>query len=369
MRIVISGYYGSNNAGDEAMLAAMIEIFVKLSAQVNITVISANPSETIERHEVDAVKNTDLCGIVRAIRRADLLISGGGSLLQNVTSERSLYYYMGVIILARLMGKPVMLYAQGIGPVFGSTARFLLKIVGNGTNLITVRDHGSLDELSEIGISRPPIFATADPVLAIEPVTKDLGRKILSAVMPLDSSKPLLGVAVRQWDGYSHYKEVFAEALRRVADALSATVVFIPMQFPQDIAAAETMAKDLSAVVLREKYSTRELMSLIGSMDLMVSIRLHALIFAAVMNVPMVGVSYDPKVDRFLESIGQRVAGHLESIGVESLTKECLSVWSNRVDLVRKTAEYMTELRHLSVRNAELAIKLAKVQEDSSYGK
>ena len=121
--VVISGYYGSRNAGDEAMLAAMVEVLSDLDPKVNITVISANPQDTRQRHGVKAVGWLDLAGILGALRHGDILLSGGGSLLQNVTSRRSLYYYLLIIWLAQLLGTPVMLYAQGIGPINGRVAR------------------------------------------------------------------------------------------------------------------------------------------------------------------------------------------------------------------------------------------------------
>ena len=142
-RIVVSGYYGAKNAGDEAMLAAMLEVLGDLDPELHITVISANPADTERRHGVHAVGSLDARGIFRAMRHADLLISGGGSLLQNVTSRRSLYYYMAVILLAFLLGKRTMLYAQGIGPVTGKFACRCMRWLGNRVSLITVRDEGT----------------------------------------------------------------------------------------------------------------------------------------------------------------------------------------------------------------------------------
>ena len=126
-RIVVSGYYGSKNAGDEAMLAAMLEVLGDLDPKLHITVISADPEDTRKRHGVDAVSWLGLPAIIRELRQADLLISGGGSLLQNVTSRRSLYYYMGIIFLAFMAGLKVMLYAQGIGPIRGHLPRRLMR--------------------------------------------------------------------------------------------------------------------------------------------------------------------------------------------------------------------------------------------------
>lgn len=115
-RLVISGYYGFGNAGDEAMLAAILEAILEVVPEADITVISGNPRHTAEKHGVKAVGRFDVTGIFNAIKRCDLLISGGGSLLQDVTSNRSLYYYLSIISLANMLGKKVMLYAQGMGP-------------------------------------------------------------------------------------------------------------------------------------------------------------------------------------------------------------------------------------------------------------
>ena len=126
-RIVISGYYGSKNAGDEAMLAAMLEVLKDRSQKLHITVISSNPKDTEERHGVQAISWLSGKKIFSAIWKADLLISGGGSLLQNVTSRRSLYYYLVIISLALLLRKRVMLYAQGIGPILGRCANMVMS--------------------------------------------------------------------------------------------------------------------------------------------------------------------------------------------------------------------------------------------------
>ena len=148
--VVISGYYGSKNAGDEAMLAAMVEVLSDLNPKVHITVISADPEDTKKRHGVEAIGWLDFCGIIGALRQADVLLSGGGSLLQNITSRRSLYYYLVIIWLAQLCSTPVMLYAQGIGPISGRIARWVMRHNGNRVKMITVRDRGSLQELAEL---------------------------------------------------------------------------------------------------------------------------------------------------------------------------------------------------------------------------
>ncbi len=355
--IVVSGYYGSKNGGDEAMLAAMIEILSELDPQLNITVISANPEDTRKRHGVEAVSWLDLPEIFCALKRADLLISGGGSLLQNVTSGRSLYYYMGIICLAHMLGTRVMLYAQGIGPIYGTIARRVMSWLGNHVDVITVRDHGSLEELESLRIHSPHIECTADPVLAINPVSHEAGRRILFKYHA-DDALPLVGISVREWKGWNHYKEVLAGVADAIVKELGARVVFLPMQYPEDVRVAEAIAEMAGeeCTVLEDEYTTSELLSLVGCMDLMVSIRLHALIFAGVMGVPMIGVSYDPKVERFMDSIGDRIAGGLEDITVEGLMEEVRRKWDGKEAFRQQNAALLSELRRLAARNAELAM-------------
>ena len=361
MRIVISGYYGSKNAGDEAMLAAMIEVFKQLDKDIQITVISSRPADTINRHKVAAVDFMNLFGITAAIKRADILISGGGSLLQNVTSGRSLYYYIGVISCALILRTPVMLYAQGIGPIYGSFARRVMKFVGNMVSGITVRDRGSLEELRSLGINRPPIMATADPVLAINPAEQDAGKKILAA-HGVTGERAVIGIAVREWRGWQHYKEVFAVTAAKISAELNADAVFLPMQYPEDVEVAKGIAANVNApvTVLPDEYNTAELLSLVGAMDLMVGIRLHALIFAGVMGVPMVGVSYDPKIDRFLASIGEKPAGDLASVTTEELFAEICHKWRRKEHYRAKNAKLLQSLRSLAIKNAEMALQIAK---------
>ena len=357
-RIVVSGYYGSKNAGDEAMLAAMLEVLSDLDPQVNITVISADPKDTAERHLVRAIPWLAFGEIAKALREADLLVSGGGSLLQNVTSGRSLYYYLSVIWLAELLGTPVMLYAQGIGPVCGGLARTLMRHVGQKVSLITVRDHGSFEEIKSLGITRPLVRVTADPVLAIHPVDRGMGRDILRKAKA-DGAKPLVGISVREWRGWEHYKRVIAEAADSIAEELDARIVFFPMQVPEDVRTAENIAGRMraKATVLEGEFTTGELLALVGNFDILLAVRLHALIFAGVMGVPMVGISYDPKIDRFLDSIGEVPAGDLESVTVDAIMERVGEKWKGRESFRKKNAELLSGLRSLAAQNAEMAIE------------
>ncbi len=361
-KIVISGYYGFANAGDEAMLAAIIEALTEIEPNISITVISGNPEDTRRRHGVAAVYRLNYPEIVRVLACSQLLISGGGSLLQDVTSDRSLYYYLSIMMLAKKLGTPVMLYAQGIGPVRGALAKGAMRYIGNMVDLITVRDEGSREELKRLKVDTPKVYVTADPVLAMRPVDKQIGRTILRK-NGLEGATPLVGISVREWKDWSHYKIALAQAVDQIVDEFGAKIVFIPMQWPEDLEVARKIAGRTKkpVTVLEEEYSTAELLSLTGNLQLLIGIRLHALIFAAVMHVPMVGISYDPKIDRFLETLGERHVGTLKNVTTDSLLVKVRELWSATGKPDRRREDHINALHEKAFRNAELALELISI--------
>lgn len=359
MRIVVSGYYGSKNGGDEAMLAAMLEVLREEVSDLQVTVISLNPEYTKQRHNVDAVPMADIFSIIKKIRAADLLISGGGSLLQNVTSGRSLYYYLAIIFFALVFGNKVMLYAQGIGPIRGFFAHKLMNLIVNHVDLITVRDRGSLEELSRLKITRPKIFCTADPVLAIKPVSLEIGEKILARHEIKKSDEKFIGVAVRHWIGWEKFQMELVAALDKIIDTTGAKIIFIPMKFPEDIRSAVSTAELMQkkSVVFEEEFTTQEILSIVGCMDLLIGVRLHALIFAGVMGVPMLGISYDPKIERFLDSIGDKPLGNMADVTADKIFYATLKELSEHKNF--PDDKLLKELSTLARQNAKLAVELA----------
>ncbi len=360
MKIVVSGYYGSKNGGDEAMLAAMLEVLREEISDLQVTVISLNPEYTRRRHNVEAVPMADIFSIIKKIRAADLLISGGGSLLQNVTSGRSLYYYLTIIFFALALGRKVMLYAQGIGPIRGFLAHKLMNLIINRVDLITVRDRGSLEELERLKITRPKIFCTADPVLAIKPAPSEIGEEILAHHDLKKSDGKFIGVAVRHWLGWGKFQVELAAALDKIIDATDAKIIFIPMKFPEDIRSAAQTAELMKkkCVVFEEEFTTQEILSLVGCMDLLIGVRLHALIFAGVTGVPMLGISYDPKIERFLDSIGDKPLGSMASVTADEIFDATLKKLSQHQNL--PDDRLLKKLSALARQNAKLAVALAE---------
>ena len=142
MKIVISGYYGFDNVGDEAILLAMIQAFRSYDPTIEIVVLSNSPETTKSQFHVDAVNRWNIKEIFRALKDSDGLISGGGRLLQDETGVNSIIYYTGVIKMAEFLGLPVFIYAQGMGPLKRTIAKHIVKWALKKAK-ITVRDYYS----------------------------------------------------------------------------------------------------------------------------------------------------------------------------------------------------------------------------------
>lgn len=311
-KVVLSGYYGFDNAGDEALLWSIAGKLRELKPDLRVIVLSANPSRTGELYGVEAVPRANPLALLMTLRRADLLISGGGSLLQDVTSWRSIIYYLGVIALARLLGTPVMYYAQGVGPIRRGWARWLTRFISDRVNLITLRDEDSRREMTQLGVKRPPMMVTADPVLALKP-EQWLGKD--ASLNQEGKQPPWAGFSLRQWKGLEGYKKVIAQAADYLAER-GWEVVFLPFHHPDDLAVSRQVAAMMRypSRVIEEQLTARALLYQVGRMNLLIGMRLHSLVFAAVNGVPMLGVSYDPKVDAFLEALGRRPAGSVSDL-------------------------------------------------------
>ncbi|MGI6413316.1 MAG: polysaccharide pyruvyl transferase CsaB [Syntrophomonadaceae bacterium] len=303
MKIALSGYYGFDNAGDEALLSAITSNIKKLEPEAEFVVFSGFPAKTAKVHGLRAVNRMNPWSVTRELLGADLLISGGGSLFQDVTSPRSLPYYISVVALAKLIGKPVIFYAQGIGPINRRLSRFLMRLIANRVDYITLRDEPSLELLKKIGVMRPPVKVTSDPVFTLTPGPAEFGQmKTLLQGYGLAEEK-LVGVAVRPWKALEGYQNNLARVLDSLVTA-GYKVLFIPMDYSQDLPESKRIALLMKepSYIIEESLTSLQHLALIASLKLMIGMRLHALIFAANNQVPFVGISYDPKVDAFLET-------------------------------------------------------------------
>ena len=292
LRLVLSGYYGHGNVGDEAILAGIVTAIRSLAPDAHLTVISASPADTMEQHPVEAISHRGLIGIARAIRASDGLVSGGGSLLHDRTSQRPVPYYGGTILLARLLGRPAMVYAQGLGPLRRRHQRWLAALALRAADYLSLRDDRSVVLLRELGVHRPAVVVS-DPVLGLP-----------TPVSVASPGRPRLVVSLRTWPGPEGWVTHVVGALRQLSARFE--IDLMPMHLPEDVAVAERVAAELGGaarVVVPRGY--RAAIDVVAGADLVIGMRLHALIFAALAGRPFVAIAYDPKVTAFAEQLGQ----------------------------------------------------------------
>ncbi len=357
--VLISGYYGFDNSGDDAILKAIVKDIRFKNSKININVLSSNPKKTREMYDVDAVDRFKFKEVLSAIRNTDLFISGGGSLLQDVTSTRSLIYYLAIMKITKLMGKPVMVYANGIGPIERRTNRFLTKHILNNVDLITLRDDRSMEYVRELGIKNKNTFVTADPVFTLQASSKDRVDEIFE-IEKIPRDKKIIGVSVRQWKRSKDLVPTMAEAINYMKDKYDANVLLIPMHYPEDLEISKEIRDfvDGDSYVTEEKYSVEEIMGIIRESEIMIAMRLHSLIYAANQEVPMVGLSYDPKVDGILKTLGMENISNVENFILEELIDNIDYVMENREELKIRLREQDVELRAKALSNVDMALEL-----------
>lgn len=281
MRVTVSGYYGFGNTGDEAIALAITRELKKHG--VRPLLLSQTPVESARLYDCETAERMKPAALLGAVARSQVLFSGGGGLLQDKTSSRTLSYYLGVIRLAKLMGKRVVVFNQSVGPLTPEGGRKVAQAL-RGVQVI-VRDQGSLDTLQILGIRAT---LGGDPALLLSPgegLTRNLNRVIIAPRGDVTEATTRLKRVV----------PLLREAGRNIT-ALS----FMP---EHDDGAAHDLGAD-------EVISTRDpqvALDTIASSGYVIGVRLHAVILAAAAEVPFTGIAYDPKVQGFCTDAGAPV--------------------------------------------------------------
>lgn len=283
---VICGAYGMENAGDDGVLAAIVAQLRRIDNRMPITVMARRPKATARRFGIKAVHPLNLPGWLMAMGRAKLFISGGGTLLQDVTSRRSLWFYLFTMRMAKKLGCSVQLYGCGVGPLREERSQELAAATVDAcADAVTLRDGDSLTLLRDLGVERPRLLLSADPALSLPPAAVEREKCI--------------GFALRDWPGFWGHVPDFAAAARYAYENYRLTPVFLCLA-PEDRRAARSVCAALGDTPCSVSVNPRRA----GRMNLVVSMRLHGLVFALRDGTPAAGVSYDPKVSAFCREAG-----------------------------------------------------------------
>jgi len=279
-KVVISGYYGFENYGDEISLQVIVNSLKEQG--IGISIFSSNPELTSSENAVSSFYTFDVFDIIKQLFVSDVLISGGGSLLQDKTSAKSFIYYILVILIAKILGKKVVIFSQGFAPLKSRILEKALKSVLKRVDYISVRDIESQKYLQELGIKSKTF---SDAVWALSK-TSNLKRNKLV-------------VQLREWNKLTDEKinilaKLISEKYRHTK------IEILPLQEEKDLEVCEKLYEELREkqldVTLLKQLTTKEVTEVLTSARSIIAMRYHACLVGLKHNANVLALSYDEKV-------------------------------------------------------------------------
>jgi len=341
-RILIWPGDASFNIGDESILTGTVSLLKKFVPEAKICVFANRPERIREILGVEAIDKgkgiikavTSLPGAIKEIKRADLLLWGGGQLLQDISSRLYIPFHVSRLALATALKKPTAIHSIGAGPIRSLSGKLLTRLLLNKASFVTVRDAYSAEVLKSCGVEQWKITEVPDPALILKP-DESFDVEACLSELGIDTKRPILGVAVRRLFHRRHgllpiklrvkmglisssHKarfESFKAELARFADYVVSRfgfqVLFIPMytEAGQDDQGVGRKIGELAShkddiFHLPVGYDSRKTLSVISRMVAMVAVRMHAAVLSAVANVPLLSIHYASKGKSFMSDIG-----------------------------------------------------------------
>lgn len=374
--VVISGYYGFGNLGDESLLDVITSSVSESYPGIKIAALTKNPRVDGKRTGLKCVSRFNLPSVASMLAGSKLLISGGGSLFQDSTSHRSLGYYAGVIKMAKLLGCKTFVFANGIGPIGHESNKKLTAQVVNSADSVSVRDGDSRRELVAIGVPEKKVRLSADPAFMIKPAS-DHDTETLKAKLGIHggyfvlSVRPLnvrAGVAAGDDEASEAIVRKTAEACVGINREMGLMPVIVPMQLSADLDICRRVAEKIheSGVgsVIYEADSAPMLMGILAGAEFTVGMRLHMIIFASTVGCPVIGLSYDPKVSSMMNELGQEYCAELKKDSAEVDLADDILSFAKKIEggrdeiraLLHQRSEEMKKLCETDIKEIEKLI-------------
>jgi len=338
-RILISGYYGYGNIGDETILQTLARDLHALhdACPLQISVLSANPHMTTTLAEVYSSQRFALGALWKELSRANGIISGGGGLIQDVTSRKSPWYYLGIIALARLMGKRVFVYANGIGPLHSSFNRWLSRIILSKATKISVRDEHSQELLRSWGLTKSTL--TVDPIFSYQ------AQEVQD---PYPAYRDFIAVSLGPSRETNRKLDIFARCLDELSVKTGKVCVFTPFYGTYDSRFSRKVIELMKqpAYLVDTFLLPEEMFSLLSRASFGVGMRLHFLVFLSRLSKPILPIIYDPKVAALCEQLS------LSHAWRKGASEEVMMTQLHAFSLYAQTpVSYQTALKELAERN------------------
>lgn len=280
-KICISGYYGFKNFGDEAILSVLVNHF----KEHDLTVFSSDTEFTSKTYGVRAIQSFDIKNVIEEIKSCDVLISGGGSLLQDVTSLKSLVYYSLIIALGLLFNKKVIIFAQGIGPINNKFAQIIVKNLLKKCDLVTVRDEKSLFLLNKWGVDAKLV---CDPIYSLN-------------IKPQEKTNSV-GIQLRNFKTMN-YNLLQKLALMVITKFSDKKVEIYSLQEALDLDVCKKFEHILKSFNpdIQTEIVTEDIINRISKLEYLIAMRFHAVLCALKCGVKTSAINYDIKVEKLAQ--------------------------------------------------------------------
>jgi polysaccharide pyruvyl transferase CsaB len=326
-RILLSGYYGFDNFGDELICQSLCQ---QLTQQgMKVSVLSQNPIATAQQYKVGAIARANPLQVLGGILSSQIFLSGGGGLFQDTTGLNSVLYYGGLILIAKLLGKKVVHAFQSVGPLNRPFAKHWTKFVLKQCHFVMVRDEKSANLVEQLTGNRP--FVTADAVWALTPEA-DLPVRPPNPLHNTDATVFRLGLSLRPHPTLEQEKlKTFAQKLASFIASVGKPVelVLLPCQDNQDIAVlTQVDAWIKEAVMLQPKGQVKSVLApvaylskAIAGCHALIGMRYHSIVAGLLHEVPTFALDYDPKVTALCEAIAlpNLPLNQLDTLSIEQL--------------------------------------------------
>ncbi|MBO4143681.1 polysaccharide pyruvyl transferase family protein [Micromonospora tulbaghiae] len=348
LTIGVLGSYGGRNLGDEAILTGLLDDLRRHEPNARIIVFSRNPAHTALAHpEVEAVPWEGVSRVDSSpvLNQLDLLILGGGGILYDKEARR----YLRVVRVAQERGLPLITYAVGVGPLSDTLDSGMVRETLAQAVEVTVRDQESRMVLEEAGLVNP-ITVTADPAFLLEPEEfpqqwlREEGVPAGSRLVGLSVREPGRAAERLDVDGYHRLLAQIGDFLVHRIDAY---VLFVPME-RDDIRHSHGVLSHMTAAdrgrILHGDYRPAQILGLMRHFDLAVGMRLHFLIFAAMMGTPFLPLPYAGKVFDLAQRLGVPALRGVEREVEGPLLAEVDRLWDERAARADETARRVAEV-------------------------
>lgn len=343
-KTVICGYYGYGNAGDRAMLSALTRGLREIVPDMPICVMSSRPKKTRAEYVVSSVHRYNVFAVAREIKRAGTLIFGGGNLLQDATSRRSLSYYLFILGLAKRLGAKILIYANGLGPLSASAARRVVPYL-NGACHVSMRDGGSYEFCRRNGINA---ILSADPAF------------LLKGSAPVPERGGYFVVAPKK-TGAVEFDELCL-LINKIQSERGLRPLIATMYFAEDKRFCRAVAEKTGALLIDDGITDYGILTAaVAGAEFVISARFHALICACSVSCPMISVGSEKNAS-FLKDAGLGYCAVNSYVGVYDAVDKIMKNGESIRASLSSVSEKMRALAKFDIAaSAEKIIKEKKI--------